>query len=291
MDFVMNIAARSCEFWWGLALAPQFYYPLASTSLSDFWGRRWNLTQGLVLKHYVYQPVVEGRWVTAPAAACVKDNPASAAAALASPPPPPASCDATSDGIKVTSSVSPGSTPSPAAPAAAVEEDNSKAAQVAASGTLAPLAVATPPAPATAAAGPKATPGAVPFPPAAAAVVVAAKIPPRWRRNVAVCLTFLVSGLEHEVYRWYITNRIGYEWLLFFTLQGPVMALEKPLKRRARALGFELHPWVSPLAVLMVLNVMADLWFWPAVTDKVVVGRCISALRADAVVVGKWMGC
>jgi hypothetical protein len=34
--------------------------PLASTSLADFWGRRWNVTQSLVLKGLLYDPLVEG---------------------------------------------------------------------------------------------------------------------------------------------------------------------------------------------------------------------------------------
>ena len=268
MDFIMNIAAGTCEFWWGLALAPQFYYPLGSTSLSDFWGRRWNLTQGLVLKHYVYQPIVEGRWV--------------AAAAAAKPCAGKSSCAASPAAAAVASGDEGAGPFSPAANGlASPAADIVKASDTAA-------AAANPPAAGTATAA-RQLPGASPAAPAPQAA--AAVVPPRWRRNTAVCLTFLVSGIEHEIYRWYMTNRISYEWLLFFTVQGPVMALEKPLKKWARGLGFELHPWVSPLAVLMVLGVMADLWFWPVVTDEVLLGHCKAALRADAVPLIRWMGC
>ncbi|OVA17093.1 hypothetical protein BVC80_9047g55 [Macleaya cordata] len=52
----------------GLEMEPQFNYPLLSTSLQDFWGRRWNLTVSGLLRSTVYEPVRNicthnlGRW-------------------------------------------------------------------------------------------------------------------------------------------------------------------------------------------------------------------------------------
>lgn len=44
----------------GVPIAPHFNSPFSATSLSDLWGRRWNLTAGGVLRRLVYDPLVEG---------------------------------------------------------------------------------------------------------------------------------------------------------------------------------------------------------------------------------------
>ncbi|PKA60035.1 putative long-chain-alcohol O-fatty-acyltransferase 1 [Apostasia shenzhenica] len=48
----------------GLNLEPQFNAPYLSTSLQDFWGRRWNLVVTTVLRSSVYNPV-RRRWGSA----------------------------------------------------------------------------------------------------------------------------------------------------------------------------------------------------------------------------------
>jgi hypothetical protein len=54
-----------------MTLAPHFRNPYAAASLTDFWARRWNITQGLVLRFFVYEPIVEGRLLPAAPAAAV----------------------------------------------------------------------------------------------------------------------------------------------------------------------------------------------------------------------------
>jgi hypothetical protein len=66
----------------GITLAPHFKNPYAATSLTDFWARRWNITQGLVLRFAVYEPIVEGRLLPA------------------APPPPPPAAAAAAAGLK-----------------------------------------------------------------------------------------------------------------------------------------------------------------------------------------------
>ncbi|KAK0590439.1 hypothetical protein LWI29_028398 [Acer saccharum] len=58
----------------GLELDPTFNEPLLSTSLQDFWGRRWNLVATNILRLTVYEPtkkmftnVFGHRWATSPA--------------------------------------------------------------------------------------------------------------------------------------------------------------------------------------------------------------------------------
>ncbi|WIA19537.1 hypothetical protein OEZ85_004146 [Tetradesmus obliquus] len=85
MELLMMGASVPARDWLGMTLAPHFRNPYAATSLTDFWARRWNITQGLVLRFFVYEPIVEGRLLAAaagagPAAAGLK---AAAAAELA----------------------------------------------------------------------------------------------------------------------------------------------------------------------------------------------------------------
>ncbi|KAI7843907.1 hypothetical protein COHA_002449 [Chlorella ohadii] len=47
----------------GLAIAPPFNNPYASTSLADFWNRRWNMTVSAVLRAAVYDVIMDGRFV------------------------------------------------------------------------------------------------------------------------------------------------------------------------------------------------------------------------------------
>jgi hypothetical protein len=54
----------------------------------------------------------------------------------------------------------------------------------------------------------------------------------------------------------------GWRWLLFFSLQGLLLAVEAQVKRAGRATGLSLHPVCCSLAVLLVLGVTADGCFW-----------------------------
>jgi D-alanyl-lipoteichoic acid acyltransferase DltB (MBOAT superfamily) len=44
----------------GVRIIPTFDAPWLSSSLADFWGRRWNITTSAVLRTLVYDPIVEG---------------------------------------------------------------------------------------------------------------------------------------------------------------------------------------------------------------------------------------
>jgi hypothetical protein len=44
-----------------LRFAPHFAAPLAARGVSDFWGRRWNLTAATLLRQAVFEPLLEGR--------------------------------------------------------------------------------------------------------------------------------------------------------------------------------------------------------------------------------------
>jgi hypothetical protein len=93
-----------------LDVVPPFDKPWLSTSLADFWGRRWNNTVSLTLRSLIYDPIVEGCWVH-------KAQPAHTAAAAPAGPVPTGS--AGSDSGRSDSSASSGDSGSGSSPAVA----------------------------------------------------------------------------------------------------------------------------------------------------------------------------
>ncbi|MCL7026523.1 hypothetical protein MKW94_017134 [Papaver nudicaule] len=57
LEILLAMSASLARFILGLELEPQFYDPYLSTSLQDFWGRRWNLMVTGILRPTVYEPV------------------------------------------------------------------------------------------------------------------------------------------------------------------------------------------------------------------------------------------
>lgn len=60
-DLCANAAAALVVLLTGIQCAPSWDRPWLQTSLSDFWGRRWNMPAAASLKELVYDPIVEGR--------------------------------------------------------------------------------------------------------------------------------------------------------------------------------------------------------------------------------------
>ncbi len=156
----------------GLRLSPHFNAPFLSTSIAEFWARRWNVTAATLLRRSVFDPVLEGRLVG----------------------------DDVDHG------------------AGGTQHD-------------------------------------------------AARAPPRRsvalsRRAAAVCATFAVSGIAHEVIFWVATrSKPTFEWLLFFTLQGPLVILEAVIRHYA-----PLRSYIAlPLSLLTLLLFGGWLFFPPAV--------------------------
>lgn len=74
LEIILGIAAATAHGLVGAELEPQFNEPYLSTSLQDFWSRRWNLTVTRTLRPSVYLPVLDWssrvvgrRWASMPA--------------------------------------------------------------------------------------------------------------------------------------------------------------------------------------------------------------------------------
>ncbi|XP_062086829.1 acyl-CoA--sterol O-acyltransferase 1-like [Humulus lupulus] len=65
LEIILAMAAASVRAALGVELEPQFEEPYLSTSLQDFWGRRWNLMASAILRPTVYTPVrtITSRWI------------------------------------------------------------------------------------------------------------------------------------------------------------------------------------------------------------------------------------
>ncbi|KAF3437367.1 hypothetical protein FNV43_RR20120 [Rhamnella rubrinervis] len=58
LQLILDRAAALTRAFLGLELEPQFNEPYLSTSLQDFWGRRWNLMVTSILRPTVYEPTL-----------------------------------------------------------------------------------------------------------------------------------------------------------------------------------------------------------------------------------------
>ncbi|KAL4422737.1 hypothetical protein ABPG75_008934 [Micractinium tetrahymenae] len=63
LSFTMDGPAAGLSAAIGMAVAPHFDEPYLSTSLADFWSRRWDLAAGNALRMVVFEPIMEGRLV------------------------------------------------------------------------------------------------------------------------------------------------------------------------------------------------------------------------------------
>ncbi|XVF22910.1 hypothetical protein REPUB_Repub12eG0211500 [Reevesia pubescens] len=58
LEIILAIGAAMVRSFSGLELEPQFNEPYLSTSLQDFWGKRWNLMVTSILRPTVYEPTL-----------------------------------------------------------------------------------------------------------------------------------------------------------------------------------------------------------------------------------------
>ncbi|KAG2429861.1 hypothetical protein HXX76_010642 [Chlamydomonas incerta] len=261
----------------GLQLVPTFDAPWLSTSLADFWGRRWNITTSSVLRTLVYDTIAEGRLVPDPAVAAAAAGGAAAATASASglssginsraastaklpgtpggdageaPVPAPADADAASVRAKVQADAA---DPASAAPGGRTGEAPGGSSSGAAAGSSGSS---------------KGAPGR----------------PGMLRRQLGLHASFLVSGLVHEYLAWSIT-RIGWhwKWTLFFYMQAPLMTLEGLGRRALRRAGLPPPPrLLANLVTLVLLEAMAyPLFFGFVETDTDLARRVVAAVSRN----------
>lgn len=84
------------------------------------------------------------------------------------------------------------------------------------------------------------------------------------RRVAATHATFFFSGLWHLLIFYYATGLVTHHWLLFFSVQAPIMVAETTLKHFAKKAGFALPVPVAVFLTNFLLIVVArPLFFGP----------------------------
>ncbi|KAG4186624.1 hypothetical protein ERO13_A08G055700v2 [Gossypium hirsutum] len=73
LEIFLAIGAAMVRSFYGVELEPQFNEPFLSTSLQDFWGKRWNLMVASIMRPTVYEPtlrfssaVIGRKWAPVP---------------------------------------------------------------------------------------------------------------------------------------------------------------------------------------------------------------------------------
>lgn len=93
--------------------------------------------------------------------------------------------------------------------------------------------------------------------------------PSRGARFCAMFLTFLVSGIMHELAVFYMTSYLSGEMTAFFTLHGVATGLQVACKPYMREAGIKLPRWLSVLLTLSFTFTTAMwLFFAPMVASK-----------------------
>lgn len=84
------------------------------------------------------------------------------------------------------------------------------------------------------------------------------------RRVAATHATFFFSGLWHLLIFYYATGLVTHHWLVFFSVQAPIMVAETALKHFAKKAGFALPVPVAVFLTNFLLIVVAQpLFFGP----------------------------
>ncbi|KXZ53231.1 hypothetical protein GPECTOR_7g1125 [Gonium pectorale] len=123
----------------------------------------------------------------------------------------------------------------------------------------------------------------------------------RFRRAAALLVVFVFSGIEHEIFHWYIQRFVSWSWLTFFSVHGVLLVAEGAVRRAARCAAaadgragggtagvfpraaeclVHMPTWLARLLTLAVLEATAYLWFFDVLLEPGVVGRVVRSVRS-----------
>ncbi|KAG2429867.1 hypothetical protein HXX76_010647 [Chlamydomonas incerta] len=299
----------------GLQLVPTFDAPWLSTSLADFWGRRWNITTSSVLRTLVYDTIAEGRLLAPKARQKTEQqqqHPAVAAAPAAARHAHEAAAPAACSGLQPDKRLGqplaarPSEASGHESDAASVRASESGDTSSSLSGSSIMLKSGAAehhrhPGAGASHKRPVACPAAEDEPAALAAPAAHAPLPSKqppcaplvtssnagvWapgsllRRTLAVHAACLASGLCHEYAIWHVSG-LGWhwKWTLFFYMQAPLMTLEGFGRRWLRRRGLRVPRLLANILTLAVLEATAyPLFFGFVETDTDLARRVVAAL-------------
>jgi hypothetical protein len=100
----------------------------------------------------------------------------------------------------------------------------------------------------------------------------------RRRRAMAVCTSFLVSGIFHEIFIIYLRGTVSGYWITFFTVQGPLLVFESIGRRWMKLRGIAISKFFSIPLTLGILLVLGDLLFFPGVRSNGIAEQVVKNL-------------
>ena len=77
------------------------------------------------------------------------------------------------------------------------------------------------------------------------------------------------------------------QWLLFFSLQGPLLAAESLLLKAAARLGIQPPPWVGIPITLSVLLLFGHWFFFPPAINNGLDQRFFNSVKETACIIGR----
>ena len=83
------------------------------------------------------------------------------------------------------------------------------------------------------------------------------------RRATAVCASFAVSGVMHELFIFYLRGRVSGYWAAFFSVQGPLVVAEAGGRQWMKRRGLRIPRWLAVPLTLGTLLALGDLLFFP----------------------------
>ena len=103
------------------------------------------------------------------------------------------------------------------------------------------------------------------------------------RRVAAVCASFIVSGLLHEVFIIYLRGRVSGYWLAFFSLQGPIIVLESLARRIARLYKIRVPNFVAVPLTIGALLLLGDAFFFYDINRMGIPAQVVGNIHATLV--------
>lgn len=91
------------------------------------------------------------------------------------------------------------------------------------------------------------------------------------RVALAICATFVVSGIMHEIVYVFAAGRTHFEWFMFFAAQGPLLLLEKAVQDKFKSGRTGGNEWfLTVIAQCILFSLGIKFFVQPALRDGLV---------------------
>eukprot|EP00198_Chlamydomonas_reinhardtii_P010499 XP_001699836.1 predicted protein [Chlamydomonas reinhardtii] len=325
LNAVFDVLAAAVHGSLGISSAPSFDRPWLSSSFQDFWARRWNLTTTYMMRVLVYEPVIQGSLLPPPAAPAAVATPVAAPASPAhaakvegQPQQQEQEQEVTKaqqqedregevgEGQQEERNAGAAAAAAPAGPAkTAAEPDGgdegagdglrrrrafgkeSAQARHTMTGELGAGSTAK-----AHQLKDKATNGGGAHGSSSSDKDgrSGGRRPTQLRRFLALQAVFLFSGLWHILIFWYNTRVFSWKWAAFFTVQAPILMVERAVHKLGGRLGVRVPHALQVFSANFLLIVVARPLFFGPADDTGFAQRNLAVGQAPLWAAADWLG-